>query len=80
MKTKLSILSVFTLLMMSFQCENQNPVGEVLTECFDPALVKKDVACPMVYDPVCGCDGKTYSNACVAGTSGVRSFTNGECN
>jgi hypothetical protein len=33
----------------------------------------------MVYLPVCGCDGKTYGNACEAESAGVTSFENGAC-
>lgn len=39
----------------------------------------KPDACPFHYSPVCGCDGDTYGNSCLARSAGVNIEHEGEC-
>lgn len=48
--------------------------------CIDESMIDLTTVCQTVIDPVCGCDGQTYVNACNATYyGGVTSYTQGEC-
>ncbi len=39
----------------------------------------KSQACTKIYEPVCGCDGKLYGNACTASSAGQSVASTGPC-
>jgi hypothetical protein len=43
-----------------------------------PPFQPEDCICILIFDPVCGCDGETYSNACFASCEVLR-WTEGAC-
>ena len=68
--------SIFVLLLIVYLAckkEKQN------TDCIDPQKIELNKACIEIYQPVCGCDNKTYSNSCFAAINGIESWIEGTC-
>tara|TARA_B100001540_G_C15644843_1_gene568321 strand:+ start:222 stop:473 length:252 start_codon:yes stop_codon:yes gene_type:complete len=81
MKKLIIISIIFTILFIS--CDKNNNCISIPSVqngiCIDSNLIGNADECIEIYDPVCGCDGITYDNYCVADSSGVNSYVSGVC-
>ena len=87
-----SIVAHSNLSLIAGECINMQPGFEVMStavyeaqidgcssECFDPNFIPQNGPLITLFDPVCGCDNRTYNSPFEAEQAGLLSWSNGPC-
>lgn len=75
MKTLLRFLFVLFVGTSFFACQSEDDPDV----CIDESIINPLVVCSRNFEPVCGCDGITYTNNCEATQTGISKWEEGEC-
>ena len=81
MKIKKHII-IALLVIIIFSCDALyilTSKNDISVGCIDDSKINDQIICIEVFDPVCGCNGKTYPNFCYAEREGVTDWSKGAC-
>ena len=67
--------------MITACCQLLTSYAQTSNGCIDSLYINPTPICGVLYEPICGCNGKTYRNQCFATSDGVipGQFTFGPC-
>jgi len=77
MKNILCFILFFCFLLSACKVKDITKVDPA--KCIDETKINPKQECEWVFEPVCGCNQKTYPNECYAKRDGVTIWVDGQC-